>query len=681
MRKLLFGVLLISSLSAQPLDGTRPLTMEGDLASQMLTGMERTLDRLQAESLVIRQKPGTRKRLAYLIGAVDKRVPFERLSFESDNLSKRFQVYSVRWPVLAGFEASGVYLKAAHEPKCGAVVLQDPDGPPMGYEVLAASGCDILMPALVDRGSTGLASPEAGKRTNQPHREFVYRMAYEMGRHVIGYEVQEVLAAVDWFNRRGLKTGVIGYGEGGLVAFYSAALDTRITAAVVGGYFGSKEQIWKEPIYRNVWGLLDGFGDAEVASLVAPRKLWIDTRDYPEWEAPPANQGGAAPGTLGRPVEVEQEIARARVYHPGLVVSAEERPVRALARELSGAEQVHVPQVDWKADPGLSSRNFQQMVDFTQALVRQSTARRKAFTPSARYLDEEILGKLPAPDQPLTASTRLVLDTEKFRAYEVVIPVLKESFAEGMLLVPKNLRAGERRAVVVCQHGLGDHPLDIVAPPTQKAENTYHRYAARLAEEGFVVYAPQNPYIELPRFRQFLRKANPLKLSLFSFIVSQHRRTLDWLETLPFVDPQRIGFYGLSYGGKTAMRVPPLEPRYKAVICSGDFNEWTWKITSVDEPFSYMYTPEYDMLEFNLGNTMAYFEMTTLIAPRPFMVERGHSDSVGIDEWIAYEFAKVRRYYDGKGIGDRTEIEFFSGPHTIHGVGTFEFLRKHLKGL
>jgi hypothetical protein len=25
---------------------------------------------------------------------------------------------------------------------------------------------------------------------------------------------------------------------------------------------------------------------------------------------------------------------------------------------------------------------------------------------------------------------------------------------------------------------------------------------------------------------------------------------------LPFVDPDRIGFYGLSYGGKTAMRVP-----------------------------------------------------------------------------------------------------------------------------
>jgi len=31
------------------------------------------------------------------------------------------------------------------------------------------------------------------------------------------------------------------------------------------------------------------------------------------------------------------------------------------------------------------------------------------------------------------------------------------------------------------------------------------------------------------------------------------------------------------------------------------------------------------------------------------------------------------------GLADRTEIEFFDGPHTIHGVGSFEFLRKHLK--
>ena len=49
-----------------------------------------------------------------------------------------------------------------------------------------------------------------------------------------------------------------------------------------------------------------------------------------------------------------------------------------------------------------------------------------------------------------------------------------------------------------------------------------------------------------------------------------------------------------------------------------------------------------------------------------------------VDEWVAYEYSKVRRLYDHLGIGDRTAIEFFNGPHTINGVGTFEFLHKHL---
>jgi hypothetical protein len=67
-----------------------------------------------------------------------------------------------------------------------------------------------------------------------------------------------------------------------------------------------------------------------------------------------------------------------------------------------------------------------------------------------------------------------------------------------------------------------------------------------------------------------------------------------------------------------------------------------------------------------------------LMEGRPFMVERGHRDGVGIDEQVSYEYAKVRRFYDELGIGDRTTIEYFNGPHQIHGVGTYQFLHKYL---
>ena len=68
-----------------------------------------------------------------------------------------------------------------------------------------------------------------------------------------------------------------------------------------------------------------------------------------------------------------------------------------------------------------------------------------------------------------------------------------------------------------------------------------------------------------------------------------------------------------------------------------------------------------------------------MIAPRPFMVERGHDDGVGLDHWVAYEYAKVRRGYTKLGLAEQTEIEWFAGPHTINGVGTFAFLRRHLR--
>ena len=96
-----------------------------------------------------------------------------------------------------------------------------------------------------------------------------------MGRHIIGYEVQKVLAAVDWIedNVPEAKVRVGGVGEGALIAFYAGACDPRIDGVELHGYFGSRERVWAEPIYRNVYGLLREFGDAEIASLIAPRPL------------------------------------------------------------------------------------------------------------------------------------------------------------------------------------------------------------------------------------------------------------------------------------------------------------------------------------------------------------------------------------------------------------------------
>lgn len=741
------------------LTGTAPLTLEGDLAARMVEDIKAFLLRQTADSAGARGSywkrdyrthaayeqsvSPNRERLRNLIGAVDQRTAFTAPDLVTTTSSpaliargEGYKVYAVRWPVLDGVTGEGLLLEPDGPPVARVVAIPDADwSPEMLAGVspglsrdeqfarrLAESGCMVLVPVLIDRKDTWSGIPGV-KYTNQPHREWIYRMAFEVGRHIIGYEVQKVLAGVDWFARQNAvqraPIAVAGYGEGGLIAFYSGALDPRIGATFVSGYFQAREELWNEPVYRDVWGLLREFGDAEIASLIAPRALIIEAARSPQVNGPPEatkDRSGATPnGKITTPAieSVEREIARAKPFFSSL--GADDKLKSVISGNGKGppgstdALEALLASVDVRSrlKPLMDSllaakpvdesarmhRQFLELVNYTQALVRKSPAQRAEFWSKADrtspdrwrkstqfyrdYIWNEVIGRLPAPNVPANPRSRLIYDAPKFKGYEVVLDVWPGVFAYGILLVPNDIKPGQRLPVVVCQHGLEGRPQDTADPKVDS--HFYHSFAAKLAEQGFVTFAPQNPYIGEDRFRIIQRMGHPLKLALFSFILGQHQRILEWLSAQPFVDSSRIGFYGLSYGGKTAVRVPPLLDGYALSICSADFNEWVWKNTTVDSKYSYLLTREYDMIEFDLANVANYSDLANLMAPRPFMVERGHGDEVAPDEWVAYEYAKVRRFYALMGIPERTEIEFFNGPHTINGKATFEFLKKHLE--
>src|SRR5690606_14483482 len=137
-----------------------------------------------------------------------------------------------------------------------------PGVPPQSHFArrLAENGCIVLVPTLIDRAATWSGNPKYAM-TAQPHREYIYRMAYEVGRHIISYEVRKATSAAEWFGRtdvldQSLPIGIMGYGEGGLLALYAAAVDTSFDVALVSGYFQPRQAVWSEPIYRNVWSLL-----------------------------------------------------------------------------------------------------------------------------------------------------------------------------------------------------------------------------------------------------------------------------------------------------------------------------------------------------------------------------------------------------------------------------------------
>ncbi len=757
---------LASAAESVPLPNTRPLEMTGDLSAQMVAGIDRFLQRELAQSIPARaqhwQRNFTsteayqesvypnRKRFRALIGAVDERPAPTELEYVATTAipaliaeTATYRVFTVRWRAFGNVHGEGLLLQPKGAPRARIVALPDADQTPemlaglapgiaSNSQVarrLAESGAQVIIPTLVDRRDEWSGNAQLNRFTNQPHREWIYRPAYQIGRHIIGYEVQKVAAAVDWFTQENesasrLPIGVTGNTEGGLIALYAAALDPRIDATLVSSYFDSRQAVAKEPIYRNVFALLHEFGDAEIASLIAPRALIVEASLAPEISGtPPPRPGraGAAPGVITTPrmASVQAEFARvqalcgpslSRRFHLIAAGSGGTPPLPGsplaltafwseLTADRTPLAALQAPPVTTSRIPDVNARQRRQVAELemhTQGLVQLAHHDRNAFfwnklkpdsaaawtaavQPFKTIFWDEVIGRLSGPDLPANARSRPLLDRPTWTAHEVVLDVRPDIFAWGVLLLPKDLKPGERRPVVVCQHGLDGVPADTFAEdPALRVSGIYQAFAARLAERGFIVFAPHNPYRGGEDFRRLTRSLNPLKQTLFSVILEQHEQILAWLSAQPFVDPQRIGFYGLSYGGKTAMRVPALLDGYALSICSADFNDWLKKTTTIDGPPSYLFTKEYEIAEFNHGRTFNYAEMAALIAPRPFMVERGHNDGVAPDEWVAFEYAKVRRLYAQLGIPERTTIEYFNGPHAINGVGTFEFLHTHL---
>lgn len=750
-----------AAASADALPGTTSLSWpEEDLSGRLMDGahrfVERQIDEVQSRvgrfwqydrsspSAWTTALDGNRSRLREILGITDARLAPRLERFGDDKQpalvaeTSRYRVYQVRWPVLEGVSGEGLWVQPTLGTTAARLVVvpdagQTPEqmlglaaGVPRAQQVarrLAESGCEVIIPVLVDRDL--LKTPDAQLlKSEQTSREWLYRQAFHMGRHVIGYEVQKVLAAVDGFRVRhgdAMPVGVVGHAEGGLVAFYAAAVDPRIDAVLVSGYFDRRTRVWQEPIDRNVWSLLEQFGDAEIASLVLPRHLVIEHAEVATFTS--------SKGTRQTPhgASVRAEFARiplsATVPRPTLVAGEGDVPVGPFsAMALTdfatrlGFRLADSPDTPLHEDRVVNvdatarhARAVREIENHVQGLVRASeqvrdgwflhavlpelttlrwnTEKRRPTLPAARFIDDakpyrarlrtDGVGAFDAPYLPLNPRSRKVAETPRWTAWDVVLDVWPDVFAWGVLVVPKDLEPGERRPVVVVQHGRQGLPREVIDGGT----TAYNDTGAALADRGFIVFAPHNLYRGEDRYRWLDRKANTIRATLFSFILGQHERILEWLGTLSFVDAERIAFYGLSYGGETAVRIPPLLEGYALSICSGDFNQWTRKVAATDQPWGFMRTIEWEMPYWNWGHTFDYAELAYLMVPRPFMVERGHLDLVGRDQWVAHEYAKVRFLYAQLGLADQTTIEFFQGGHSMNAEGAVEFLHKHLRWL
>ena len=153
---------LLALLLLSTLPGTKPLETTGDPVVEMVAGMTTYLEQLTAKAGRNARHPWTGCK--FILGVVDPRVPFDDLqligALRQPALLKEtatYRVYSVRWPVLEGLTAEGLYFEQKQAAARRVVALLEQPG---DAESLAAAGADVLAPVLV---------PARAPRMDLPH--------------------------------------------------------------------------------------------------------------------------------------------------------------------------------------------------------------------------------------------------------------------------------------------------------------------------------------------------------------------------------------------------------------------------------------------------------------------------------------------------------------------------------
>ena len=253
-------------------------------------------------------------------------------------------------------------------------------------------------------------------------------------------------------------------------------------------------------------------------------------------------------------------------------------------------------------------------------------------------------------------------------------------------LVSRPARATGRLPVVIVLHGTGG----------RKDDNA--DVAARLVAAGLIVVRPDG------RYHGERCPAGKGTVAYYAAIAQAYRdghghpwlydtvydvtRLIDYLQTRPDVDPNRIGLLGYSKGGMETYLTAAIDPRVAAAvpcICLQDFrweldhDQWHGRIGTVQGAFdaaaksagadakSPAFVQQfYDRVVPGIDTEFDCPAMLPLIAPRPVLAVSGSDDPINPLPSAEVAAAAARTAYAAAGAADR--FEFVVQPHTGHSV-------------
>ena len=188
------------------------------------------------------------------------------------------------------------------------------------------------------------------------------------------------------------------------------------------------------------------------------------------------------------------------------------------------------------------------------------------FADSALKQDVEAAAKMPYPvahDAPLDSEERVVEKTDGYTKLRVEFNGIRKDRVPGFLYVPNDGK--KTHAAVLLQYGTGGH----------KGTNYIVALGQQFVGRGFVVLTIDSPFKgeRKPKDKRGWA-AMFSEQGRFSWYCGDYSRAVDYLLSRADVDPQRVGYAGVSWGAITGVTFVAHDPRVKAmasIVGGGNF--------------------------------------------------------------------------------------------------------------
>ncbi len=298
-----------------------------------------------------------------------------------------------------------------------------------------------------------------------------------------------------------------------------------------------------------------------------------------------------------------------------------------------------------------------------------------AWRSMARAKLVELLGGFPAATVPLDPEFGAPLAGPGHTRRMVVFATRPGMAAYAHLLVPDGLK--RRASAVVCLpgHGRGADDLVGLGPDGEDGsdiEGYQHNFAIQCVERGHVALALE-PLGFGRRRDPAAREAGPSATScqpaagaalmlgetLLGWRVWDSLRAIDFLTTLPEVDPSRVAMMGISGGGTVTLYAAALDERVKVAVLSCSFCTFRDSIYGISHCID-NYVP-------GILNWFEAADLAALVAPRHLFVEAGLGDTIFPVAGVRTALRDAGRAFAAQGASGRVESHVFEGGHVFDG--------------